>query len=121
MVDKKDDYLDLEEDYRDIHEFFSNQLHARQQLQQALRHFDKNRQALDKDADASKALAELQSIESAAVPYDMLHKVASLVSVVEAVNERLLTEKRDHAIKRVDDKIKQLEAEIAKAVSLHRS
>lgn len=115
VVDKKDDYLDLEEDYRDIHEFFSNQIHTWQQLQQALRHFDKNRQALEKDAEASKALSELQSIESADAPYGMLHKVASLVSAVETVNERLLTEKRTHAIERVDDKIKQLEGEIAKS------
>lgn len=115
VVDKKDDYLDLEEDYRDIHEFFSNQIHTWQQLQQALRHFDKNRQALEKDAEASKALSELQAIESANTPYGMLHKVSSLVSAVEAVNERLLTEKRTHAIDRVEDKIKQLEGEIAKS------
>jgi len=115
VVDKKDDYLDLEEDYRDIHEFFSNQIHTWQQLQQALRHFDKNRQALEKDTEASKALSELQSIESAEAPYGMLHKVASLVSIVEAVNDRLLAEKRSHAIERVHDKIKQLEAEIVKS------
>jgi hypothetical protein len=45
----------------------------------------------------------------------MLHKVAGLVSTVDAVNERLLTEKRAHAIDRVNDKIKQLEAEISKS------
>lgn len=115
VVDKRNDYLDLEEDYRDIHAFFSNQIHTWQQLQQALRLFDKNRQALEKDSEASKALLELQSIESADAPYGMLHKVASLVSAVEAVNERLLTEKRTHAIEQVDDKIKQLEGEIVKS------
>lgn len=115
VVDKKDDYLDLEEDYRDIHEFFSNQIHTWQQLQQALRHFDKNRQALERDTQASKALSELQAIESANAPYGMLHNVATLISAVESVNEQLLTEKRAHAISRVDEKIQQLEAEIAKS------
>lgn len=115
VVDKKDEYLDLEEEYRDIHEFFSNQIHTWQHLQQALRHFDKNRQALEKDAEAGKALSELQSIEAMPAPYGVLHKVAALVSVVEAVNERLLAEKRSHAIERVDDKVKQLESEIAKS------
>lgn len=115
VVDKKNDYLDLEEDYRDIHEFFNNQLHTWQQLQQALRHFDKNRKALEKDTEASKAVSELQSIESSETPYGQLHKVASLVSTVEAVNERLLTEKRTQAIEHVDDKIKQLEAEFIKS------
>lgn len=115
VVDKKDDYLDLEEDYRDIHEFFSNQLHTWQHLQQALRHFDKNWQALEKDAAASQALSELQSIESSEAPYGLLHKVVSLVSTVDTVNERLLTEKRSRAIERVDGKIKQLKAEIVKS------
>lgn len=115
VVDQKADYRDLEEEYRDIHEFFSNQIHTWQQLQQALRHFDKNRQALDKDAEASKALSELQSIESTEAPYGMLQKVASLVGVVEAINENLLTKRRAHAIARVDDKITQLEAEIEKS------
>lgn len=115
VVERKDDYLDLEEDYRDIHEFFSNQIHTWQQLLQSLHHFDKNRQALEKDPEANKALAELRAIESAEAPYGMLHKVASLVSAVEAVNERLLSEKRARAIQRVDERIQQLEAEIAKS------
>ena len=115
VVDNKGDYLDLEEDYGDIHEFFSNQLHTWQQLQQALRHFEKNKPALDKDAKAKAALAEMQSIETAQAPYNLLHKVAGLVSTVEAVNEAILTEKRTHALARVDDSIKQLESEIEKS------
>lgn len=115
VVDKKDDYLDLEEDYRDLHEFFTNQIHAWQQLQQALRHFEKNKQALEKDSKAQAALTELQAIESAKSPYGMLHKVSALVSTVEEVNEAILTEKRSHALERVDAKIQQLEAEIDKS------
>ncbi len=114
VVDNKNDYMDLEEDYRDLHEFFTNQLHTWQQLQQALRHFDKNKQALERDDKARQALAEMQSIESADSPYNMLHKIAGLVGTVEAVNESLLKEKRSHALARVDEKIAQLEAEIIK-------
>ena len=115
VVDKKDDYLILEEDYRDIHEFFSNQIHTWQQLQQALHHFDKNRQALEKEPEAQRALAELQAIESSNTPYGLLHKVAGLVSVVETINERLLAEKRTQALSRVDEKITQLQSEIEKS------
>lgn len=115
VVGSKDDYLDLEEDYRDLYEFFTNQLHTWQQLQQGLRHFDKNKPALEKDNKAKKALAELQSIESAEAPYGLLHKVAGLVTTVETVNESILTEKRSHALARVDEKIKQMEAEITKS------
>lgn len=115
VVDNKADYLDLEEDYRDLHEFFTNQLHTWQQLQQALRRFDKNKPALEKDDKARTALLELQAIEQNAAPYKQLHKVAGLVEAVEAINAAILTEKRKHALTRVDEKIAQLQAEIAKS------
>jgi hypothetical protein len=115
VVDNKDDFLDLEEDYRDLHEFFSNQLHTWQQLQQALRRFEKNKQVLGMDDKAHKALAELHAIEQSAAPYNQLHKVAVLVETVESVNAAILTDKRNHALARVDEKIAQLQAEIAKS------
>ena len=114
VVENKDDYLDLEEDYRDIHEFFSNQLPSWQQLQQALTHFEKNKQALGTDEQAKKALSELHRIAKLDAPYGLLNKVAELVRTVESVNERLLTERRSKAIELIDDKIKQLDAEIKK-------
>ncbi|NLU01326.1 MAG: BREX system P-loop protein BrxC [Pseudomonas lundensis] len=115
VVDNKDDFLDLEEYYRDLHEFFNNQMHTWQQLQQALRRFDKNKPALDKDEKARKALAELKAIEQNNTPYGQLHQVANLVETIEAINGAILTEKRQHALIRVDEKITQLQAEIAKS------
>lgn len=115
VVDNKDDYLDLEEDYRDLHEFFSNQLHSWQQLQQALRRFDRNKAALDKDDSARKALVELQAIESHASPYNQLHRVAALVEAVEAVNAAILDEKRQEAHQAIDERIVLLQAEITKS------
>lgn len=115
VVDNKDDFLDLEEDYRDLHEFFTNQVHTWQQLQQALRRFDKNKPALDKDEKARKALAELKAIEQNTTPYGQLHQVATLVDTVEAINAATLAEKRQHALARVDEKITQLQTEIAKS------
>lgn len=115
VVDNKDDLLDLEEDYRDLHEFFTNQLHTWQQLQLALRRFDKNKPALDKDEKARKALAELKAIEQNTTPYGQLHQVATLVETVETINAAILSEKRQHALARVDEKIAQLQSEIAKS------
>ncbi|UIF86260.1 BREX system P-loop protein BrxC [Cupriavidus sp. UYPR2.512] len=115
VIDNKNDFLDLEEDYRDLHEFFSNQLHTWQQLQQALRRFEKNKQPLGMDDGARKALAELHAIEHCAAPYDQLYKVAVLVETVESVNAAILTDKRNHALTLVDERIAQLQAEIAKS------
>lgn len=115
VTDDKNTYLDLEEDYRDLHEFFTNQLHTWQQLQQALRRFDKNKQALEKDHKASKALTELRSIDSNPSPFNLLHKVAALVETVESINSTILSSERSLALVRVDEKIAQLQAEIAKS------
>mgnify|MGYP001173595544 CR=1 FL=1 len=115
VVEGKNDYLDLEEVYRDIHDFFSNQQHAWMELQRALRHFDKNKQALNKDAKAKQALAELQQIAANPAPYNLLHKISDLVSTVETVNSAILVEKREHAISRVDEKIAQLDSEITRS------
>nr|WP_294863886.1 BREX system P-loop protein BrxC [uncultured Pseudogulbenkiania sp.] len=115
VVDNKGDYLNIEEDYRDLHEFFSNQLHTWQQLQQALRRFEKNKQALGMDDKARKALVELHAIEQSAAPYNQLHKVAALVETVESVNAAILADKRNDALALVDEKITQLQAEIDKS------
>lgn len=112
VVDNKDDYLDLEEDYRDVHEFFTNQLTVWKQLQTALQNFDKNKQALEREDKAAKALTELQQIHLIEAPYNQLHKVSGLISTVSQINDALIGERRDHAIERLDLKIQQLQQEI---------
>ncbi|MBL1259972.1 MAG: BREX system P-loop protein BrxC [Thiotrichaceae bacterium] len=112
VVSSKDDYLNLEEDYRDIHEFFSTQLHTWQQLQTAIVHFDKNKQHLGEDEQANNALTELNRIAEAPAPYNMLHQVAGLISTVEGINNQLLDDRRAYAAKQVDEKVQLLEGEI---------
>jgi hypothetical protein len=112
IVENKDDYLDLEENYRDVHEFFSNQLTVWKQLQAALQDFDKNKQALERDNKAAAALTELHNVYTAEAPYNSLHKVSQLISIVAQINDSLIDGKRSHAIDRLDLKIQQLQQEI---------
>lgn len=112
VVENKNEYLDLEEDYRDVHEFFTNQLTVWQQLKIALQNFDSNKQALDKDKKAATALIELQQVYSAEAPYNQLHKVAGLISTVSQINDALISDRRVHALERLDLKIQQLQQEI---------
>ena len=114
VIQNKNDYLDLEEDYRDIHEFFTNQLHSWQQLQAALNRFNINRTALEREAAAEQALQELERIQGMPSPYAQLHKVAGLIESIEQINESLVAQKRQHALTRVDEKIAQLKTEIDK-------
>lgn len=115
ITEQKNDYLDLEEDYRDLHNFFTKQLPTWQQLQRALREFEVNRQALEKDDAASAALAELRNIEANDSPYAVINRVADLVETVDKANKAILYEKRSHAVERIDHKIAQIQAEIDKS------
>jgi len=115
LTDNQDDYLDLEEDYRDLHEFFTKQLHSWKQLTAAITHFEKNRPALERDEKAKSGLKSLHDLHKADSPYNQLHKVTEWIEQVEAVNTALLDEKRQHALERVDEKITQLQGEIQKS------
>ena len=112
VISNKNDYLDLEEEYHDVHEFFTNQLTIWQQLKAAIINFDKNKQALEKDPKAAPALVELKRIQASDTPYNMLNKVSGLIAVVSQVNDALVADKRDHAIERVEQKIASIKEEV---------
>lgn len=115
LQDNKGTYLDLEEDYRDLHEFFSRQLPVWQQLQAAILRFNRNQQALDKEPQAQKGLAELKRIAQMDQPYGQLHLVNDLIAQVEAVNSKIIEEKRQHAHQRIDGRIHQLQADLERS------
>lgn len=114
VINSKNDCLDIEEDYRDIHEFFTKQLHTWQQLQTALLRFTINRTALERETLAEQALQELERIQRMPAPYAQLHKVAGLIESIEQINNTLVEQKRQHALTRLDEKISQLQSEINK-------
>jgi hypothetical protein len=115
VVACKEALLDLEEDYRDLHEFFTRQLTTWQQLGHALTRFQPNRSALEKSPEAHKALAELDSIYADEAPYAKLPRVAVLIETIDGVNGQLLEQKREHAMGLIDKRIASLSAEIVKS------
>jgi len=112
LTDNKNDFLNAEEDYRDLHHFYTKQMISWQQLLRALHQFQPNAQLLTKDTKAATALTELQSIADNDAPYGQIQKIAGLVETLDAANNALLYEKRSHAISRVDEKVTQLQQEI---------
>ncbi|MDN6298469.1 MAG: BREX system P-loop protein BrxC [Halomonas sp.] len=115
VAGRQEDLLDLEEDYRDLHEFFTKQLTIWNQLQQALNRFAPNRTALEKDSEAKAALAELDRIYASDAPYGMLQKVAGLIHTVDQTNTQLLEQKRENAVGLLDKRIARVSAEIVKS------
>lgn len=112
LIENKNDYLDAEENYRDLHHFYTKQMTSWQQLLAALNRFQPNAQLLNKDPNIATALAELESIAVRETPYSQVQKIAGLVEAVDNANKALLYEKRSHAIGRLDEKIGRLQHEI---------
>lgn len=62
-----------------------------------------------------EAWGELNKLSKSETPYKQLHQVNNWISKVEAVNERLLTDKRKIAVAALDLKVNQLTHEIQKS------
>ncbi|HAJ5766372.1 TPA: BREX system P-loop protein BrxC, partial [Escherichia coli] len=104
-----DDLKDFSEDWDDLVSFYKNQYATWQRLSIALNgSFKANRNALDKDETAQKALQELEAIYSKARPYGELHRIIPLIETVETINQRLVEEYRSHALQQIDNHINEL-------------
>ncbi|MDI5619143.1 BREX system P-loop protein BrxC, partial [Salmonella enterica subsp. enterica serovar Anatum] len=104
-----DDLKDFSEDWDDLVSFYKNQYATWQRLSAALNgSFKANRNALDKDETAQKALQDLEGIYSKARPYGELHRIIPLIETVETINQRLVEEYRNHALQQIDVHINEL-------------
>ena len=111
-----DDLLDFEEDYQDLENFYETQFSTWQKLDKALIiDFDRNRLALEKDADATAALKKLETIYNKERPYRDIRDVEPLIESINKVNEALITEKRTHAKSRIDIRIEHVTEQIKAA------
>ena len=72
--------------------------------------FKLNRQELEKDVNAKKALVRMDEILSAKHPYAMIKEINDLIEKVKVVNDAAVEKRRESSIKTVDgqiDKVKE--------------
>lgn len=112
VVSKKDDYLDLADDYHEQSEFFNSQYKAWEELQNALRRFEKNASALEKNDSAKNSLAELRRISAMDAPYSVLNKVMDHIQIITKINDDLVIDRQNEALKAIDHSILELSHEI---------
>lgn len=116
FLSSDNDLLDFEEDYQDLENFYESQFTTWQKLNKALSiDFDRNRIALEKDADALSALQKLEAIYNESKPYRKIRDVDPLIEKVSKVNESLLADKRAHAKSRIEHRIEQVQQQIKAA------
>ncbi|MRI34253.1 BREX system P-loop protein BrxC [Endozoicomonas sp. OPT23] len=107
------DLDEFSEDFEDVDDFYSSQFNTWQQLAKALNSdFKLNQAALEKEAVAASALQKLEAIYSNASPYNSISQVNRLIEQVRTVNERLLSEKREHALSRIDERLGRINGQL---------
>ncbi|CDG15739.1 BREX system P-loop protein BrxC [Xenorhabdus doucetiae] len=113
VIDESNALADFAEDRDDLSDFYGNQFQAWQQLSGALNgSFKANRSALEKDDKAQKALIELHNIYQMVSPYSHMRRVVPLIEEVQAVNQRLLAEAREHGLQRIDNRIEDVKSQM---------
>lgn len=115
IVSKKDDYLDLSEDYHEQSAFFDSQYKTWKELQNALDRFERNASKLDENDSAKSSLAELRRISKMDAPYGVLNKVVDHIQIIAKINDDLITSHRKEALTVIDQFISELSNEIQKS------
>lgn len=108
MLAASDDWLDAEEDLRDLAGFYDadkGQILTWRRMLASLQAMQANRDKLQEDAKAAPALRELETIKALPRPYGKISQIDSLLGSLEQANEALAAEKRQHALGKIDEKI----------------
>lgn len=112
FIARKNELLDLAEDFHDLEHFYRHQRPAWEGLRQAMGEFRPNRKGLEQDPAAATALKEMEAILKASEPYGLLNKAEGLTQAVREVNERLIRDRRTHALAKIDERIGLLKKDL---------
>jgi hypothetical protein len=107
------DLLDFSERHHELEHFYAHQRTIWENLRKANARFRPNHLELERDAEASPALARIQTILTAASPYGSIKDVEGLIRIVDRVNSTLLTNRRKEAVQRIDGHHSRLAQDIA--------
>jgi hypothetical protein len=80
--ERKDDLLDLSDNYRDLEHFYEHQKPTWEKLRQACARFQLNRLDLERDDKACPALQRMDEILFAPSPYGLIKETEGLISTV---------------------------------------
>ncbi len=108
LLAASDDWLDAEEELRDLEGFYDadkGQILTWRRMLSSLAAIKDNRDKLLDDAKAAPALRELDTIKAMPRPYGKISQIDSLLGSIEQANEALAAEKRQHALRKIDEKI----------------
>ena len=112
FLNAKSELLDVADDYRDLHGFYTNQRHSWDQLREAQVSFGPNRNRLTQDPTAEPALAQISNILEAKAPYKLLNQAAGLIDTVDKVNIELIEAAKAPARAAIQKRLKDLGSDL---------
>jgi len=110
---RTDDLRGTGEDLHTLQDFYTNQRAVWEKLQRSLAKFKANRAALIQDPNAQHSLKRLETIAAAEEPYGMLKEVEPLLTQLEEINDALLAQRREKALRAIDQDIERVKETLA--------
>jgi hypothetical protein len=104
--------LDLSENFHDLEHFYESQKPTWDKMLKAEQRFSLNQSQLQQDDEARRAMDRIRAIRKAANPYGMIQEVEPLVSTIEKVNDKLVTEQRSRSLQQIDIQNKAIQEEL---------
>jgi hypothetical protein len=98
----KNDLLAFSDRYNDVEHFYDHQRVIWEKLRKASALFQLNRLELDREPQASPALARIHEILASSSPYGLLKEVDGLIRTVSTVNSAMISDRRKQAIHKID-------------------
>lgn len=110
--ENKENLLQLSDDFHDLEHFFESQKPTWEKMLKAEQQFSLNQRQLEQDEDAKKALDRIKAIRTAAEPYGMVHEVDPLVTTIQKVNDKLVSEQRTKSLELIETQIEAIRQEL---------
>ncbi len=115
FLSRRDDLLDLSDDYHDLSNFFSKQRPLWDELRKAMERFGLNEMELHRNADAAPALQRMNQILQSSSPYKIISEVRGLIDKVNDINSGIVSARRAKVLEAVEKERSQAVAEVEAA------
>lgn len=112
VVANRAELLDLADDMRDLHDFYTTQKHSWEELRRAVTDLAPNRLQLETHPAAGPAFKRMEAILAAPHPYAMLPEAGGLIHTARAVNTQLVTNARVPAVAAIQTLLDSVRGEL---------
>lgn len=109
---RKDDLLDLSDNFHTLEQFYENQKPTWEKLRSAYQKFQLNRLELERNEQAGSAMRRMHDILKAPAPYGMIHEAEGLIRTVSEANTALIGERRMEVVAEIERHLNEINKEL---------